>query len=461
MADVDLVLRGGQVVNADGTALADVGIADGVVAQVGGELRGREQIDVTGRLLLPGLVDAHVHLSSPPGADPGGPRWVDDFASGSRAALAGGVTTLGNMTFPGPGETPLAALAREEAAARTQVIADLFCHPVLADPTPEALADLPRLLDAGCGSVKFFMSAPAFDARAAAYVAAARLAGDAGLLTLVHCEDHALLAEAVAHLTAQGRTALRHYGASRPVVAEVAATQRAVAIAEATGAPVYVVHLSCARALEVCVDARARGVPVFVETRPLYLHLTEERMAEPDAGRYVGQPPLRAQADLDALWQGIREGAVHTVCTDHAPWSLAAKLDPALSINRLRPGVENLQTMLPMLYAEGVRGGRISVERLVAVTSANAARLFGLHPRKGAIAAGSDADIVVLDPERTRTIDGSILQSNADYSVYEGWSVAGWPELTIRRGEVVFRDDEVLGRPGTGALVRRGPTQGL
>jgi dihydropyrimidinase len=199
-------------------------------------------------------------------------------------------------------------------------------------------------------------------------------------------------------------------------------------------------------------------VPVYVETRPLYLHLTAERMAEPDGAKYVGQPPLREQTDVDALWAGIRQGLVHTVCTDHAPWSLEAKLDPSLTITRLRPGVENLQTMLPMLYSEGVRAGRITLGRLVEVTATNAARLFGLYPRKGVIAVGSDADIVVFDPERRRTIEASMLKSNADYSVYEGVAVTGWPEVTIRRGEVVFRDDEVVGAPGSGELVRRGPT---
>jgi dihydropyrimidinase len=273
---------------------------------------------------------------------------------------------------------------------------------------------------------------------------------------MVHCEDHALIDDAVARLTAAGRTSLRHYGESRPVVAEVVATQRAVAIAEATGAPIYVVHLSCARALEVCAGARARRLPVAVETRPLYLHLTAERLAEPDGAKYVGQPPLRAREDVEALWAGIRQGTVSTVCTDHAPWSLEAKLDPSLSITRLRPGVENLQTMLPMLHSEGVRAGRISLGRLVEVTAENPARLFGLYPRKGVIAAGSDADIVLFDPNLTRTVERGMIQSNAGHSVYEGWSVTGWPVTTIRRGEVVFQDGRVTGARGSGRLVRRG-----
>jgi dihydropyrimidinase len=211
----------------------------------------------------------------------------------------------------------------------------------------------------------------------------------------------------------------------------------------------------------VCSEAQSRGLPVYVETRPLYLHLTRERFEDEDGAKYVGQPPLREGRDVDALWAGIQQGVVHTVCTDHAPWSLSAKLDPAHTLTNLRPGVENLQTMLPMLYSEGVRAGRITLGRFVEVTSTNAAKLFGLYPRKGTVAVGGDADLVIFDPDLTRTVKGSMLKSNADYSVYEGWQVTGWPVLTLRRGEGVYRDDEVIGRPGGGAILPRGATRPL
>ena len=457
---VDLIIRGGTIVTAGELARVDLGIVGGRVAQIGGEMAAEQEIDATGKFLLPGAVDAHVHLTQPPGGDDG-PRWVDDFTSGSAAALAGGVTTLGNMTFLRPGETPRAGLEREAALVREQAIADVFLHPVLGETVAAVLDDIPDLLATGCNSIKFFMSTPAFDPQVVGYTEATRRAGAHRLITLIHCEDHALMVDATAQLVAAGRTTLRHYAASRPVVAEVVATQRAVALAEATDAPVYIVHLSSARALAVCAAAQARGVRVYVETRPFYLHLTGERFAEAEGAKYVGQPPLREAADLDALWAGIRQGTVHTVCTDHAPWSLAAKLDPALSITALRPGAENLQTMLPMLYSEGVRTGRISLGRFVEVLATNPAKLFGLYPRKGTIAVGSDADIVVFDPELTRVITAAMLKSHADYSVYEDWEVTGWPMITLRRGEVVFRGDTVIGPPGSGQLVRRGPTAQL
>lgn len=456
MAELDLIVRGGQLVTASTTVMADIGIRDGVVVQVGGELAGRREMDARGLLVLPGGVDAHVHLSMPPDDAGEEPRWVDDFTSGSAAALAGGITTVGNMTFPAAGETPLAALEREAAVVREQAIADVFLHPVLFEASTAVLDDIPRLLDAGCNSIKIFTVFPGFDAQARGFVEAVRRAGTSGLISLIHCEDDALIADATAQLTDQGRTSLRHYAASRPVVAEVVATQRAVAIAEAADAPIYVVHLSSARALEVCADAQARGVPIYVETRPLYLHLTEERYAEPDGAKYLGQPPLRERHDLDALWAGLRQGVIHTVCTDHAPWSLAAKLDPAHTIENLRPGVENLQTMIPMLYSEGVLRGRITLSRLVEVTSTNAAKLFGLYPRKGTIAVGSDADLVLFDPQRRRAIDSAMIRSRAGYSVYEGWDVTGWPVCTLRRGAIVFAGDAVAGEPGSGSLLMRG-----
>ena len=419
------------------------------------------ELDAHGKLLLPGGVDAHVHLSSAPRTTPAeGPAWVDDFLSGSAAALTGGITSVGNMTFPaGPDEAVFDTLQRDVDTLTPQAIADVFLHPVVSNPSESLLADIPRLLDRGVSSVKFFMPTPGFDGNVGAYLEVVRRAGESGLLTMIHCEDYALTTAATARLLAAGQTSLRAYGESRPVLAEAVATQRAVAFAEATGSPVYLVHLSSERALAICADAQARGVPVFVETRPMYLHLTSERLNEPDGPKYVGQPPLREQSDVDALWAGVAQGVVHTVCTDHAPWSLAAKLDPAHDLSNLRPGVENLQTMLPMLYSEGVRRGRLSLDRFIDVTSRNAAKLFGLYPRKGALDVGSDADIVVFDPAIERVITSSMLKSRAGYSVYDGWRVTGWPAQTLRRGDVVLDGDTLRGQPGSGRLLACGPTR--
>jgi dihydropyrimidinase len=274
--------------------------------------------------------------------------------------------------------------------------------------------------------------------------------------TVLHCEDARTLSEAALRLKSEGKTSLRHFPESRPVEAEARAVERAVGIAEATGAPIYIVHLSSKAALEAANAGRQRGVPIAVETRPLYLHFTDERFDGPEGPLFVGQPPLRKPADLEALWSGLAEGGVDTVASDHAPWTREQKLDPSLDIEKLRPGVANLQCMLPVLFSEGVGRRHLPLERFVALTSTNAARLFGLYPTKGAIAPGSDADLVLWDPAETREIDRGSLLSKAGFSLFEGFRVTGWPKVVIRRGEVVYRDGAVQAERGSGRIAVRG-----
>jgi dihydropyrimidinase len=281
-----------------------------------------------------------------------------------------------------------------------------------------------------------------------------RYAGSLGMRTVLHCEDAALLDEAARRLKAEGKTGLENFPASRPVEAESKAVARAAGISEKTGAPIYIVHLSCQAALDAAAAARRRGVKVAVETRPLYLHFTDEKFAGPEGPLFVGQPPLRETSDVEALWKGLEEGTVDTVASDHAPWTREQKLDPSLDIENLRPGVANLQCMLPVLFSEGIRRG-LSVERFVSLTSTNAARIFGLFPAKGTVAPGSDADVVLWDPQETREIERGSLLSRAGFSLFEGVRVTGWPRLTIRRGEIVYRDREIRAARGSGRIVSR------
>jgi dihydropyrimidinase len=459
--ECDLVVRGGTVVTAGSSAECDLGISGGRISQVGGPMRGRREIDASGALVLPGGIDMHVHLSSPEPPEPGVPAWVDDFGSGSRAAIAGGVTTIGNMTFPAEGQSLHQALDRDLGAAAGTASVDYVLHPVMASPSPEALAELPDLAAAGHMSLKLFMISDEFEAQAAGMIAAISAAGRLGMLTLLHCEDAALVQFAGQQLLAAGRGGLASWAESRPVLAERAAVDRAVAICEATGSPVYIVHLSSAAALDSARRGRARGLPVFVESRPLYLYLTSAALRERDGGKYIGAPPLREPADVAAIWSGLADGSVHTLGSDHAPWSLRDKIDDTLDVTTARQGVADLETIMPMLFSAGVLGGRISLTRFVELTSANPARLFGLYPRKGTIAVGSDADLVVLDPQLRRTIDGRSMQSNADYSVYDGREIHGWPRFTVSRGDVVLADGQVIAEPGRGQLLRRDPTAGL
>jgi len=461
----DLVVRGAAVVSPGRQEAADIGVRDGRIAQVGGGMTGREEIAADGLLALPGGVDAHVHLMYQALAEelrqageigPSEPMWVDDFWTGSLAAIGGGITTIGNMTFPLPGETPRDAVAREMAGAAPEAAVDWFLHPVLNDPAAAADGEIAALAADGHSSVKIFLTMPWVAADEPGLRAALAAARDAGSLTLIHCEAAGLLEQCGDHLIAHGRGALQNFPEARPVTAEVEAVDQAVVLSTATGAPVYIVHLSSAAALDRARTARSGGVAVHVETRPLYLHLTRERFAQPDAGKYVGAPPLREQADRDALWAGLAAGDVDTVCSDHAPWLLADKLDPALNVLTARQGVADLETLMPMLFSEGVVTGRISLDQFVDLTSANAARLFGLYPRKGVIAVGSDADLALWDPQERRTVDGARMRSRADYSVYDGWDVQGWPRIVVQRGQVLLADGEIIARPGQGQWLRRG-----
>ncbi|HYZ53137.1 MAG TPA: amidohydrolase family protein [Streptosporangiaceae bacterium] len=459
IARFEFVVRGGTIVTPGHREVADVGVRDGKIAQLGGAMRGQAELDARGLLVIPGGIDAHVHLVCGASAEAAGqqePHWVDDFWSGSLAAIAGGVTTVGNMTFALPGESMTAAIAREMAGASAEAAVDWFLHPVLNGLGEGTAAEIAALAADGHTSIKVFLSDPEYAAGTPGLADAFAAAGRAGCLTLVHCEDAGMLARTGRELIGSGRGAVRHFPDARPVSAEVAAVDEAIGLARRTGAPLYIVHLSSAAALERCRQARAAGLPVFVETRPLYLHLTREHFEEADAGKYVGAPPLRERSDRDALWRGLAAGEVDTVCSDHAPWTLAAKLDPALDVVTARQGVADLETLMPMLFSEGVAAGRISLDRFVELTSASAARLFGLYPRKGAIAVGCDADLALWDPQERRVIDGARMRSRAGYSVYDGWTVQGWPRFVMRRGQLVLADGSCPAQPGSGQWVRRG-----
>jgi dihydropyrimidinase len=462
----DLVVRGGTIVSPGRREIADVGVQDGRIAQLGGAMTGLSELDAHGLLVIPGGIDAHVHLvcaamAAELAALGEHQIWVDDFWSGSLAAIAGGITTVGNMTFALPGESMTAAIARDMAGAAAEAAVDWFLHPVLTPLGEHTAGEIAELAADGHTSIKVFLSDPEFAAGTPGLADAVAAAGRAGSLTLVHCEDAGMLHRAGQDLIDSGHGAVRHFPEARPVSAEVEAVDDAIDITRETGAPVYVVHLSSAAALERCRQARAAGLPVYVETRPLYLHLTRERFDEPDAAKYVGAPPLREPADREALWRGLAAGEVDTVCSDHAPWTLAAKLDPALDVVTARQGVADLETLMPMLFSEGVAAGRISLDRFVELTSANAARLFGLYPGKGAIAVGSDADLALWDPRQRKVIDGAQMQSRAGYSVYDGWTVQGWPRFVIRRGQLVLADGTSMAEPGQGRWARRDKTSRL
>lgn len=455
-APTEILVRNGLVVTESGRLQADLRLRNGEIAEIGRNLTpgpGARTIDATGKLVLPGGIDTHVHLD--PVRPPNRPG-ADDFESASRAALAGGVTTIGafiNQQSDVPAAQTLAAAAD---IARRTTIADAILHFTISDPSKLAPTDVAMLRERGV-TPKIFMRGMAFEQRLSGNLALIEAAGKAGLLTQLHAEDAGILAGAMDRLVAAGRTALvgQNFADSHPLEAEEVATQRAVGFAEFTGAPIYLVHISSERAMRAAEAGRARGLPVFTEVRFIYLHLTHEAFNGPDGPTFTGAPPLRSQSDRDYLWAALARGSVDAVNTDHVGYTRAEKMDPGNSIQRPREGSNFLQHQMPLLYSEGVRKGRISLERMVAVTATNPAKLFGLYPKKGVIAVGADADVVIWDPELAHTIRDEDVLSNGRFSVFAGWELTGWPTITIRRGQVVYENGRITAPPGSGRLAPR------
>ena len=447
----EILIRGGRIVNADASQLADVRILGDTIAEIGPDLApgpGARIIDASGQRVIPGGIDPHVHLQG---------SFVDDLTSGTAAAVAGGITAVGTFADSRDGENAVEAMDRSLAEVAERAIADVFLHTRIWPPTPDFAALMPELAARGQPSHKIFMTRQDFGTHRAALIEVLEAARDAGVVTLMHCEDTAILQATLRRLRAEGRTSLEHYAESRPVLAEVAATQDAMALCELTGAPMHLVHLSCERALDAARNTHTVELPLTIETRPLYLYFSDEALLRADGPLYVGQPPLRPQSDVEAMWRGLADGRITFLATDHAPWTREQKMDPALDVGRVRPGVSDLRYMLPLLYSEGVGQGRISEERFVEVVSTGAARTFGLYPERGVVREGSLADLVVFDPELERTASASDDPSRSDYTPFEGWTVTGWPVTTIRRGEVVYEDGRVTGQPGTGRPAERRP----
>jgi dihydropyrimidinase len=447
---IDAAIRGGTVAGPDLRPECDIGIEGGVIHSIGDVPSAREEIDATGLLVLPGGVDAHTHLETQVRSD--APRSPSDYYKGTVAAACGGITTIVDYARQYPGRSLFEAVEERNAKAAGKAVIDYGFH---LTPTGSAAELEPQLADmvaAGFPSYKIFMNWTGETEVLRTMRALARHDAVANL----HCQSRAIEEDAHERLASMGRATPRYWAELHPVASEVEATSRALDYASYTGCTPYIVHVSSAGALDRIRRARAGGADVWTETRPCYLLFTLDRYELPDPAHlaYTGYPPLRTTADVEALWEAAADGTVDVLASDHAAWTLAQKA-AAKNVTALPVGLPSLETQSRAVYTRGVAAGRLSVEKFVSLTATGPALAMGIYPRKGVIAVGSDADLVLWDTRRRATIRLVDMHAGVDNEPCEGMECIAPPVRTISRGETIVRDGRFVGDSGRGRLLRR------
>ena len=454
----DIVIADGRVVTATDTYTGDVAISKGKIAAIGqNELRQNAAriIDARGKYVLPGGIDVHTHLDMPFG----GTTSSDDFETGTRAAAFGGTTTLIDFAIQYRGQSLRKAFDTWIEKASRKAVCDYSFHCIVTDLTGDQLKEMNALVGEGITSFKLFMAYPGvFMLDDGSIFKALRQTADNGGLVCMHAENGGAIDVIVQQALAEGKKAPKYHALTRPTTAEAEATARAIALAEMAGAPVYIVHLSCHDALEKVREARDRGLPVYAETCPQYLYLSIENFDVPgfEGAKYVFTPPLREKWHQEKLWNGLKRDHLQVVSTDHCPFCFKEQKelgrDDFTKIPNGGPGIEH---RMSLIYSGGVGAGRFSVNRFVELVSTTPAKLFGLYPRKGTIAVGSDADLVIFDPNRKHTISAKTHHMRVDYSMFEGIEVTGAADTVLSQGRVIAEGDQFLGQPGSGTFLKR------
>ena len=461
MSKLDTIIRGGRVATASDTVVCDVGIRGGRIVALGEDLGAADEvIDARGRLVLPGGIDSHVHLSQPSGP---GIVMADDFESGTRAAAFGGNTLVMPFCMQQKGQSLRQAVKDYHALAEGRCHIDVSFHLIISDPTPQVLGqELPALVGDGYTSFKVFMTYQDLALSDIQLLEVFSTARETGALVMVHAENYDAIRFLTERLERAGNTAPRFHAASRPIPVEREATHRAISLAQLVDVPIMIVHVSNGESMEQIRWAQSRGLKVFGETCPQYLVLTEKDLdgLNMEGAKYVCSPPPRDEASQKACWLGLETGVFQVYSSDHCPFrydSPQGKLVPKgrTSFQWVPNGIPGVETRLPILFSEGVVKGRITLNQFVGLTATNHAKMYGLHPKKGTIAVGADADIAIWDPDRKVTIRQEILHHGSDYTPYEGLEVTGWPVTTIVRGETVVRDGALVGSRSAGQHVSR------
>ncbi len=461
------LIRGGTVVTATGAGPADVLIEDqkiGAVVDPGltdSLLPGADRvIDAGGRYVLPGGIDVHTHLDMPFG----GTASVDDFETGTRAAAWGGTTTIVDFAVQQKGQALREALDTWHAKAEGKASIDYGFHMIMSDVNEATLKEMDVLVGEGVGSFKMFMAYPGvFYATDGEILSAMQRAADNGATIMMHAENGIAIDVLVAQALGRGQTDPAYHGLTRPPELEAEATARAIRLASVAGAPLYIVHLSAMQALAAVVQARDAGQNVFAETCPQYLYLSHDDLAKPgfEGAKYVCSPPVRPAEHQRELWRGLRTNDLSVVSTDHCPFCFKEQKEMGVGdFSKIPNGMPGVEHRVDLLHS-GVLAGELSLARWVEVNSTTPARMFGLYPRKGTIAPGSDADIVIYDPAARHTLSVQTHHMNVDYSAYEGREVTGQAVTVISRGRVILDDLTWTGTAGAGRFLERGPSQYL
>ena len=457
-----ILISNGTVVTAAGSSPADVLVDGETIAQLGTGLAAQgvtadETIDATGKYVIPGAIDVHTHMELPFG----GTFAKDTFETGTRAAAFGGTTSIVDFAVQSKGQALRTGLDAWHAKAEGNAVVDYGFHMIMSDVNDDTLAEMDQLVAEGIPDFKLFTAYPGvFYSDDAAIFRAMLRTRDNGGLIMMHAENGPAIDIVAADLVADGKTDPYYHGVARKPVFEGEASNRVIRLAEAAGVPVYIVHLSVIDALEAIREARDRGAMAFAETCPQYLFLSLDDLGNGFEGsKFVCSPPLREKnPNWEELWAGLKRNDLQVVSTDHCPFDFHGQKELGRGDFRKIPnGLPGVEDRVDLLHDGGVVAGRISKERWVEIISTEPARLFGMYPRKGAIAVGADADLVVYDPNRTRTISAQSHHMDVDYSCYEGRKVQGGSDVVLSRGSIVVQDGEFKGRKGHGQFVKRAP----
>ncbi len=454
--NVDLVVRGGRVVDPDGIREADVAVHEGRIVAIGRPPAMPDAdrvVDASGKYVLPGLIDSHVHFNTPFR----GTVTREDFYDGSVAAAFGGTTTYIDFAVQPKGSDLHSVVEARRREADPNTVVDYSLHMLMTDPSPEALGQLDAVIRSGMPSVKVFMAfgREGFMMDDGALVEVMRRVERANGIIAVHTENNAIAERLGDEYEDAGRIEARYFPETRPRFIELEAIRRALLFARLTGVRYYGFHLTIAEGVEEFRGARAEGMPVTTETCTHYLTLNDEVYRRPDGANYVCSPPIRKQSDVDALWRGIQDDVVSVVTSDHTAWDLAQKRSGGGSYIGIPHGLPSIELRLPVLYTEGVVRDRLSLPRLVDILSTSLAKVWGLYPQKGLIAPGSDADLLVFDPDAVWDVDPDQLHMKVDWSPYAGRTLQGRIDTVISTGEVIVENGQFSGRRGRGRFIGR------